>query len=112
MTDGTEAGTQLLSDLNPGALRSAPLVYKVAGNRLFFIAILPDDRHYTVRTQLWISDGTAAGTRLIFQEPGKSYGYAIDNLTPLGNKLLFTAPNGVDADGFSNDIELFSIALD
>jgi hypothetical protein len=41
-----------------------------------------------------------------------SYGYAINNLTVLGNKLLFTAPNGVDENGFSTDIELFAASAE
>ncbi len=111
VTDGTEAGTHLLADLNPGPLRSSPLIYKVAGGRVFFVSIVPDDAHFTVRTQLWQTDGTTAGTQLVYEEPGNNFGYAIGNLTVLGNQLLFTAPNGVDADGFSTDTELFAIAL-
>jgi hypothetical protein len=40
-----------------------------------------------------------------------SYGYAINNLTALGSKLLFTAPYAVDAEGFSTDTELFAVSL-
>jgi ELWxxDGT repeat protein len=65
-----------------------------------------------VRTQLWMSDGTAAGTQMVYEEPGINFGYAIENLTRLGNQLLFTAPNDVDADGFSTDKELFTVSLD
>ena len=78
---------------------------------LFFVTIVPDDRHFTVRTQLWVTDGTTEGTQMVFQEPGNDLGYAIDNLTALGNRLLFTAPNGLDADGFSNDMELFAASM-
>ena len=105
VTDGTEEGTQLFADINPGATRSAPQNFKVAGGLLFFVTIVPDDPHFTVQTQLWATDGTTEGTQMVFQEPGNNFGYAIDNLTVLRNKLLFTAPNGVDADGFSNDTE-------
>ena len=108
VTDGTEEGTELFVDLNPGPVRSSPLYFAVAGGRLFLVAILPDDPHFTVRTQLWVTDGTVAGTELVYQEPGDNFGYSIENLTPLGNKLLFTAPNGVDQQGFSLDNELFS----
>lgn len=110
-SDGTEQGTQLFADLNRGQVRSSPQSFTVAAGRLFFVAIVPDDAHYTVRTQLWMTDGTSAGTRLIYEEPGMSYGYSINDLTALENKLLFTAPNGVDAEGFSNDVELFSVSL-
>jgi ELWxxDGT repeat protein len=111
VTDGTEAGTRLFADLNRGKLRSSPQSFTVAGGWLFFVAILPNDAQYTVQTQLWMTDGTPAGTSMIYQEPGVSYGYAINDLIALGNKLLFTAPNAVDAEGVSTDVELFSVSL-
>lgn len=112
VTDGTESGTQLFSDLNPGSLRSSPQSFKVAGGLLFFVSIVPDDEHFTVRTQLWKTDGTAAGTQIVFEEPGNNFGYAIDHLTVVRNRLLFTAPTSVDGEGFSTDVELFSAAMD
>jgi ELWxxDGT repeat protein len=111
VTDGTEEGTRLFADINPGVPRSSPQSFKVAGGLLFFVTIVPDDVHFTVQTQLWATDGTTAGTQMVYQEPGNNFGYAIDNLTVLGNKLLFTAPNGVDAGGFSNDTELFAASM-
>jgi ELWxxDGT repeat protein len=111
VTDGTEDGTQLFTDLNDGPTRSGVQDLTVVGDKLFFVSILPDDDNFTVKTQLWMTDGTEAGTELVFAEPGNSFGYAITNLTVLGNTLLFTAPTGVDADGFSTDSELFSIVV-
>lgn len=111
-SDGTAGGTRLFADLNPGKLRSGPQSFSVAGDKLFFVSVVPDDANFTVRTQLWMTNGTARGTRMVYQEPGVSYGYSINNLIALGNKLLFTAPNGADAHGFSNDIELFSVSSD
>jgi len=29
----------------------------------------------------------------------------------VGNRLLFTAPNGLDAEGFRNDMELFAASM-
>ena len=46
MTDGTEEGTQLFADLNPGELRSSPQTFKVAFHHLFFVSIVPDDALY------------------------------------------------------------------
>ncbi len=111
VTDGTEAGTQLFTDTNVGATRSGTSDLTVVGDKLFFVTILPDDPNFTVRTQLWMTDGTEAGTEMVYQEPGNSFGYAINNLTVLGNTLLFTAPTGVDADGFSIDPELYKIVV-
>jgi ELWxxDGT repeat protein len=65
-----------------------------------------------VRTQLWTTDGTAAGTQLVYEEPGNDFGYGIENLTRLGRQLLFTAPNAVDGDGFRTDKELFAVSLE
>ena len=48
---------------------------------------------------------------MVYQEPGNNFGYPIDHLTVLGNKLLFTAPNGIDGNGFSNDTELFAASM-
>lgn len=110
VTDGTEAGTQLFTDFN-GSERSSPQSLTVVGDKLFFVTIVPDDANFTVQTQLWMTDGTQAGTELVYTEPGDSFGYAIDHLTVLGNTLLFTAPTGVDGDGYSIDPELFKIVV-
>jgi ELWxxDGT repeat protein len=111
VSDGTDAGTRMVKDISPGDERSSPLEMLAAGDQLFFTAIDPDDANFTVRTQLWVTDGTEAGTQLLFEEPGDSFGYAINHLTLLGDQLLFTAPTGVDADGFSINVELQAITV-
>ena len=104
--------TAVVIQQGPGILKTyAYLITCFYGGLLFFVTIVPDDPHFTVQTQLWATDGTTEATRMVYQEPGNSFGYAIDHLTLLGNKLLFTAPNGVDADGFSNDLELFAASM-
>jgi ELWxxDGT repeat protein len=67
VSDGTPAGTHLVADLRPGGADAIPYSGFAAypglgfaatlGNRLLFIA---DDG--TAGTELWASDGTAAGT--------------------------------------------------
>src|SRR5688572_15637320 len=111
VSDGTEAGTRLVKDINLGDERSSPLEMIAFGDQLFFTAIDPDDAAFTVRTQLWVTDGTEAGTQMLFEEPGDSFGYSINNLSLLGNELLFTAPSGVDPDGFSINVELHAITV-
>lgn len=111
ISDGTDAGTHILIDLNTGETESGPQDFAVVGDKLFFVSIIPNDENFTVQTQLWMTDGTEAGTELVFTEPGHSFGYAITNLTVLGNTLLFYAPGGVDADGFSIDTELYSVKV-
>ncbi len=64
VTDGTRAGTSLLKDINPGPKGSYPFggfngEVKL-GDRLFFIA--DDGKH---GGELWVTDGTAAGTKMV-----------------------------------------------
>ena len=67
VTDGTSAGTRLVKDLNPGTGDSFQFSYPGDFGRL-------DDRHILFgasgdangpNTQLWVTDGTEAGTRLV-----------------------------------------------
>jgi ELWxxDGT repeat protein len=111
MTDGTAAGTQMVKDINPGPEPSSPGELLVVGDMLFFTAIDPDDNPATVRTDLWMTDGTEEGTKLLWQAPGRASGYSIRNLTLLGNQLLFTAPIGADVEGISINSELYSLKL-
>lgn len=111
VSDGTSEGTELFLDLNAGSLRSGPDSLTVVGDQLFFVTIVPDDANFTVRSQLWMTDGTVDGTEMVFEEPGDSFGYSITNLTVLGDTLLFTAPTDVDADGISTNVELMAITV-
>lgn len=60
VTDGTPAGTELLADINPGALSSNPQQFVVLGEQVFFSA---DDG--TNGREVWVSDGTAEGTHIV-----------------------------------------------
>jgi ELWxxDGT repeat protein len=108
VTDGTAAGTHLVKDINPGAELSSPGELLAVGDVLFFTAIDPDDASGTITNRLWMTDGTEAGTKLVWTAPGLANGYTIQNLTLLGNKILFAAPAGIDAEGLSANIELYS----
>jgi hypothetical protein len=111
VTDGTAEGTHLFIDLNPDDGLSAPMNFTIVGNTLFFVTISPGPTDSSVKTQLWATDGTPDGTQLVYEEPGSSFGYSIRNLVALGDQLLFTAPNAVDASGMSIDHELFSVRV-
>jgi len=112
VSDGTAAGTQLLADINPGAANSSPRDFVAVGDRLFFVALADiDETGKTVRTQLWTTDGTGAGTTPVWEAPGRWTGYAIRNPIRLGTRLLFTAPTGVNAEGLSSNSELLALDL-
>jgi ELWxxDGT repeat protein len=111
VSDGTPAGTQLVRDINPGAASSSPLDFAVIGDRAYFVVVVDADQTTgTVRTQLWTTDGTSAGTTLVWEAPGRFPGYVVRHLTALGSQLLFHAPSAVDDNGLSTDIELYRLA--
>jgi len=56
VSDGTEDGTFLLKDINPGSGSSNPDSYIIYNDLLYFGA----------NNQLWVTDGTEAGTQMVF----------------------------------------------
>ena len=76
-TDGTAAGTFMVADLTPGPW--TPSLYVVRGT-------LYIDAYDGTQSNLYVSDGTAAGTRLI----GPGLG-TWNDLTPIGNSVYFVA---------------------
>jgi ELWxxDGT repeat protein len=97
-TDGTAAGTQLFKDINPGRNSSSspfssdPTNFIVFNGKLIFSAL-----EASTARELWISDGTAAGTQLLKDIATRGtgstsfWGSAPKNFTILGDKLFFTA---------------------
>lgn len=79
-TDGTTMGTRLRKDIAPPSSEPAQLTR--VGNRLFFTT--------GVGSQLWVSDGIAAGTRLVAQFEGGEWRGHLGGLTAVGNLLYFT----------------------
>lgn len=84
VSDGTPAGTNMVADLRPGALGSAPYRLIDGGGGVFFVAS-------TVAVgELWFSDGTAAGTvRQCTLDPVN--GQAPYELTMCRGRLFFVA---------------------
>ena len=89
-TDGTAAGTHLLTDINPGPTSSQPgsrILYK---NRMLFGA---DDG--TNGRELWTTDGTAAGTRLLKDINPGSASSNPGVFVLFGDSVYFSAANGL-----------------
>jgi ELWxxDGT repeat protein len=85
-TDGTAAGTRMVEDINPGSQHSLPHLiehpnpFKAIGDTLYFRA-----DNGTHGTELWKSNGTAAGTRMV-----KNIAPSIQDSSP----AFFTAYKG------------------
>ena len=82
-TDGTLNGTELVKDVNPGAL---------SGLSNTDIILLNDQLYFKVYNgshQLWKSDGTPNGTMMVSALGGNSFGG--DSFCIVGDKFYFTA---------------------
>ena len=101
VSDGTEAGTQLLKDLNEGPESGNCQRFVPAKDYLFFVA--QDEEH---GIELWRTDGTADGTILLKDiNPGPASGPYDDELfrfyTDLvlnGDVLYFSADDGTSGE--------------
>ncbi len=95
VTDGTAVGTRFVEDINPGPASSRVFVLSpgvTAGERLLFAA---DDGTHGL--ELWATDGSAAGTRLLVDmNPGPSGGLGdartfATSLTALAGEVILLA---------------------
>lgn len=88
VTDGTDAGTHLVKDINPGAASSSPADrLLVFNNRIYF-----SGETGTGGREMWMSDGTAAGTVMIkdiVPGAGSSNQPALYKATAAGNYIYF-----------------------
>jgi ELWxxDGT repeat protein len=106
VTDGTSSGTQLVKDILPGDnnyyYTDDPIEnFTIFNGKLYFAA--EDGVH---GKELWVTDGTTAGTQLVADiNPGINASYPA-NFTVVGNELLFTASNG------TTGTELFKLTFD
>jgi ELWxxDGT repeat protein len=91
-SDGTAAGTALVKDLSPavppapGALAPTPAALAAAGGKVFF----PWDDGAT-GTELWASDGTKAGTKLVKDLAPAAASSQPQLFGEAGGKLVFGA---------------------
>jgi ELWxxDGT repeat protein len=88
-TDGAPEGTQLVIDLQPGPLGSHPRAFSVIADRLVFVAVVGGS------SQVWLSDGTGAGTTpRTDPDSGPNLESTVE-LTPMGGSLLFSASDDI-----------------
>lgn len=89
-TDGTEAGTVFVKDINPEALDASPGSVLAHGGKAYFAAT--DVGH---GRELWVTDGTESGTHLVrdvYPGTADSNPYQITSSGP----YLYFAANGED----------------
>ena len=86
VTDFTTAGTHMVRELQTGTEnsgQSSPSQFYAAGNKVFFRAFSD-----ATGWDLWVTDGTSAGTRSIDLNPGRPDSY-FDQVYGLNGKLVF-----------------------
>ncbi len=91
-SDGTEAGTTLITDLDAVSNSFAQTGEMTAvGNKAFFYFESP-----AAGREIWVSDGTAAGTFMLLDIYAGTSGSFPNNLTAIGNKVIFIAQDAVN----------------
>ncbi len=96
-SDGTDSGTYIVKDVNPGSgagvlpqeSNHGDTAMVVANGRLYFAG---DDAVHGF--ELWSTDGTEAGTQIVADINPDSAGAYPYNITPFGNTLFFVADDG------------------
>lgn len=101
-TDGTEEGTVMVVDLREGEFGSNPSNFTILNNKIYFNANDGFDYENGQHGfELWVSDGTAAGTQLV-ADINPLDGSNPSEMITFGNKIYFSADNG------TNGIELWA----
>ncbi|SEA34855.1 ELWxxDGT repeat protein [Psychroflexus halocasei] len=91
ITDGTEAGTQLLKDINTGSQDGNPNSFIEYNGNLIFEA-----DNGTDGTELWITDGTSQGTEMLIDIRPGSQSSNPHRFIEFDNKIFFTANDGTN----------------
>jgi ELWxxDGT repeat protein len=90
VSNGTAAGTKLLKDIIPGAqsgVRTGERNFAAIGNLAFFSSGTGVEGN----KELWVTDGTEAGTQLLVELFPGNTGSDPRDFQVLGNKLIFAA---------------------
>ena len=91
VSDGTASGTNIVKDIRLGPGSGSPSNLTVVGSKLFFTATGLVDPDVTLGEELWVTDGTAAGTNLVKDLLAGGNSSSPKNLVILNDKLFFTA---------------------
>jgi bacillolysin len=100
-SDGTEAGTQMVADVDPDNTASScvespyaecPEAFTRLGSKVLFHVL-----HSAYGRELWITDGTAAGTHLVKDINTTGDGISLWNgsMAALGERVVFLADDGL-----------------
>jgi ELWxxDGT repeat protein len=92
-TDGTEAGTQLVKDLNPGSDSSRFYGSAIAVADTLYFAFEDDDG-----SELWSSDGTSGGTSQVKDINPGSNGSNPEEFVIFDGRVYFHADDGENGD--------------
>lgn len=88
-SDGSEGGTQLVSDIRPGSASSSPADFGVDASGQFVYFSADDGSH---GRELWRSDGSAGGTQLVADLVPGLDGSQPRSIHPVGgNVVVFSA---------------------
>ncbi|MBY0477045.1 MAG: hypothetical protein K2Q24_05325 [Chitinophagaceae bacterium] len=92
VSDGTEVGTYMIKDINPGAGSSQPFQFVASHGKVYFQA-----SNAANNFELWATDGTEAGTYLVKDIfPGSTNnGFPSAMIAKPGGNILFVATDGV-----------------
>lgn len=85
-TDGTEAGTYMIIDLNPGTANSGIIGLTRAGDVAYFSAT-----DGVAGNEPWVTDGTSVGTRMVLDLSAGSGSSAPGSFAVLGSQVFFAA---------------------
>jgi ELWxxDGT repeat protein len=99
VSDGTDAGTRVIEDIHPGPIGSLdaalPSGFVALGDEVIFLARDPEHGR-----ELWISNGTAEGTRILHDGIEGPEGYStMDPMTVVAFKGRVFFPGKDDAHG-------------
>lgn len=89
-SDGTDAGTQLVKDINPESGDDHIIAPTPLGKKLFFFA-----DSYPEGIEPWISDGTEAGTFLLSDVNPQGNGAYLDDMINMHLKQLPVTTDGI-----------------